>query len=83
MMAERQQARRVAAMQTVEEIKGQMAVLQGILNDLQAVLALWDADDPASVPIIPTQVGVLVRELDLLRIRLERLTADRSGDATW
>ncbi len=78
-------ARRVGAMQTIEEVKGQMAVLQGILDDIQAVLSVRSAEDRTAAPIAPEQIGVLIRELETLRMRLERLaeSGNAPGEANW
>jgi len=84
-MVAEENARRVDAMQTIEEVKGQMAVLQGILNDIQTALSLRSANDPTPVPIAPEQIAVLVRELELLQLRLERLVVSGNvpEDANW
>jgi hypothetical protein len=76
---------RVVAMQTIEAVKGQMRVLQHILDDIQAVLATKRADDDTLMPIAPEQIGTLIRELEVLRLRIERLTpvADVPEDANW
>jgi ubiquinone biosynthesis protein UbiJ len=76
---------RVVAMQTIEAVKGQMRVLQHILDDIQAVLATKRADDDTLMPIAPEQIATLIRELEVLRLRIERLTpvADVPEDGNW
>jgi hypothetical protein len=78
-------ARRVSAMQTIEGVKGQMVVLQGILDDIQAVLSSRSAEDRMAAPIAPGQIGALIRELETLRMRLERLAepGNAPGEANW
>ena len=78
-------SRRVVAMQTIEAVKGQMGVLQHILDDIQTVLATKHADDDTQMPIAPEQIGALIRELEVLRMRIERLTpaAHAPEDANW
>jgi hypothetical protein len=76
---------RVVAMQTIEEVKGQMGVLQHILDDIQTVLAAKHDHDETLMPIAPEQIGALIRELEVLRLRIDRLTsaAHVPEDANW
>jgi len=71
-------AQREAAMQTIEAVKGQMRDLRQLLDDIELVLAAKQADDTL-VPIAPAEIGTLIRHLEVLRLRLERLAT--SSDA--
>jgi hypothetical protein len=72
-------ARRVAAMQTIEAVKGQMGDVRQLLDDIELVLAARQGEDAAIVPVAPAEIGALIRQLEVLRLRLERLAA--AGDA--
>ncbi len=66
-------ARRIAVMQTIEEVKGQMRELRQLLDDIETVIATQRADDDTVPPLAPEEIGMLIRQLAVLRLRLERL----------
>ncbi len=58
-------------MQTIEAVKDEMSRLRRRLDDLETVLAARHTDDEALIPVAVEQIGVLISELELLRVRLE------------
>jgi len=66
---------RVGAMQTIEEVKRQMRDLRQILDDIEVVLGETQAGGGAAPTVAPEEIGTLIRQLELLRSRLERLAA--------
>ncbi len=73
-------ARRIAVMQTIEEVKGQMRELRQLLDDIETVIAAKRADDDTVAPLAPEEIGMLIRQLEVLRLRLERLARPEGAD---